>query len=213
MSKADAPSVSLRDQQRAFTRERLIQGALEVFAEKGYVAATIDDIVAAAGASRATFYLHFRSKSDICVELGARMSPGVAGMYAELDGLLEEGSREELLEWMRRAVRWMEDHSVAIGAGDAAQVVDGPLPDRSTMEIIDHMPRLRQRWPADGEHQVRVRMALLATQFRAAFTFLLASPEMRDEISDDELAEVLTDVWLTGLTPPQATGTPANGAR
>ena len=62
MPKAETAALSLREQHRVFTRERLIQGALEVFAHKGYVAATIDDIVAAAGASRATFYLHFHSK-------------------------------------------------------------------------------------------------------------------------------------------------------
>src|SRR5260370_33115463 len=88
MPKAETAALSLREQQRVFTRERLIQGALEVFAHKGYVAATIDDIAAAAGASRATFYLHFHSKQDIIAEQGSRMEPEVQHFYSELDDVL-----------------------------------------------------------------------------------------------------------------------------
>jgi len=60
---------SLRDEQKRFTRQRLIDAAKEVFADVGYAAATIEDITRAAGASRATFYLHFKSKATIVNEL------------------------------------------------------------------------------------------------------------------------------------------------
>ncbi len=99
MPKAETAALSLREQQRVFTRERLIQGALEVFARKGYVAATIDDIAAAAGASRATFYLHFHPPQDIVAGLGSRMVPEVQQFYSELDDLLESGSRDEFRGW------------------------------------------------------------------------------------------------------------------
>jgi AcrR family transcriptional regulator len=63
------PTPSLREQQRQFTRQRLFDAACRLFFEQGYSAATIDEITAAAGASRATFYLHFRSKLEIAREL------------------------------------------------------------------------------------------------------------------------------------------------
>ena len=56
---------TLRDQQRIFTRARLIESAIQCFGEQGYHATKIEDIVAAAGASRATFYLHFNSKLEV----------------------------------------------------------------------------------------------------------------------------------------------------
>lgn len=42
-----------------------MDAAMAVFAEKGYAATTVDDIVRAAGASPATFYLHFPRKVDV----------------------------------------------------------------------------------------------------------------------------------------------------
>lgn len=50
-------------------REQLLQHARDVFAEKGYHAAKIDDIVAQASVARGTFYLHFDDKRRIFEEL------------------------------------------------------------------------------------------------------------------------------------------------
>ncbi len=60
---------SLRDDQRALTRQRLKEAALEVIASDRLPGGTIDEIAATAGASRATFYLHFKSKADLIREL------------------------------------------------------------------------------------------------------------------------------------------------
>jgi AcrR family transcriptional regulator len=46
-------------------REQLLRHARDVFAEKGYHAAKIDDIVAHANVARGTFYLHFQDKRGI----------------------------------------------------------------------------------------------------------------------------------------------------
>jgi AcrR family transcriptional regulator len=62
-SSAKAPS--LRDAQREFTRQTLVDAATAVFQRQGYLDATIDDIAEAAGASRGTFYLHFKSKAAV----------------------------------------------------------------------------------------------------------------------------------------------------
>lgn len=50
-------------------RSRLLEAGQQVFAASGYASATIDDIIGAAGTSRATFYRYFRSKEDLFDEL------------------------------------------------------------------------------------------------------------------------------------------------
>jgi AcrR family transcriptional regulator len=50
-------------------RKQLLSFARDVFADKGYHAAKIDDIVAHAKVARATFYLHFSDKRCIFEEL------------------------------------------------------------------------------------------------------------------------------------------------
>jgi TetR/AcrR family fatty acid metabolism transcriptional regulator len=50
---------------REATRDRLITAALQVFAEKGYYAAGVEDIVRASDTSKGAFYFHFPNKRGI----------------------------------------------------------------------------------------------------------------------------------------------------
>ncbi|MCS7088422.1 MAG: TetR/AcrR family transcriptional regulator [Thermoflexales bacterium] len=51
------------------TRQRILEAALRVFAAKGYHEARMDDIVAAADASKGAIYFHFPSKERIFLAL------------------------------------------------------------------------------------------------------------------------------------------------
>lgn len=55
--------------QRSARRSEVLKCALEVFAEKGYHASTISDIISRAGIARGTFYIYFESKRAIFEEL------------------------------------------------------------------------------------------------------------------------------------------------
>lgn len=46
-------------------RDRLAQAAFDLFNERGYEQATVDDIAERAGLSRATFFRHYPSKEDV----------------------------------------------------------------------------------------------------------------------------------------------------
>ncbi|MGY3205213.1 AcrR family transcriptional regulator [Streptomyces sp. TE5632] len=50
--------------QRLKMRRELAASAMELFATKGYEATTVDEIAAAAGVARRTFFRHFRSKEE-----------------------------------------------------------------------------------------------------------------------------------------------------
>jgi TetR/AcrR family fatty acid metabolism transcriptional regulator len=50
-------------------RQRILQGAVRIFARKGYFAARVSDIARRAGVADGTIYLYFRNKEDILVSL------------------------------------------------------------------------------------------------------------------------------------------------
>lgn len=50
-------------------RERLLAAAVGLFAEKGYEAASVQDVVEAAGVTKGAFYYYFRSKDDVLHEI------------------------------------------------------------------------------------------------------------------------------------------------
>jgi AcrR family transcriptional regulator len=59
-------------------RQQLLVKARDVFAKNGYHAATVDDIIAAAGVARGTFYLYFSDKRAAFEELVDRFFARIA---------------------------------------------------------------------------------------------------------------------------------------
>lgn len=51
------------------TRRQLLAAAQRVFAQRGYLGATIDDVAEAAGCSKGAYYFHFASKEEVLLAL------------------------------------------------------------------------------------------------------------------------------------------------
>ena len=75
------------ERQRTDRRTEVLRSALRVFAEKGYHAASIDDIIREAGIARGTFYLYFENKRAIFEEL-------LDGYQQRLQGVIRRISLE-----------------------------------------------------------------------------------------------------------------------
>jgi AcrR family transcriptional regulator len=50
-------------------RRRIEDAATELFAQRGYAATTVEDIVRAAGVTKPMLYRHFESKQELCIAL------------------------------------------------------------------------------------------------------------------------------------------------
>src|SRR5215469_18958471 len=60
------------------TRQRLLDAAEEVFAEKGYHGAVVEDIIRASDSSKGGFYFHFPNKQGIFLALIDALVPKLA---------------------------------------------------------------------------------------------------------------------------------------
>ena len=60
--------LTLRDHARGAVREEVMRRAWTLFAEQGFEATTVDQIVAAAGMSRRTFFRYFTGKDELVLE-------------------------------------------------------------------------------------------------------------------------------------------------
>lgn len=61
----DTTPVSLSERKRRLARNELTDVALDLFDRNGYDETTVDDIAAAAGISRRTFFRYFATKDDV----------------------------------------------------------------------------------------------------------------------------------------------------
>jgi len=193
-----------RDEQKRLTRRRLLDCAREQFAANGYAAVKIDDIASAAGCSRATFYLHFTGKTDVLRCIGAEsMDPRAVSIYADLDEVLDTGSRLEFSHWVERAIDWFDRNRAILPAWDEALVLEPDFrePARDAIAALPNaMPSYLARWGAEREREARVRIELLVTQLERFFTRWAVQGTI--EIPREQAAEVLTDIWFPALTPP-----------
>lgn len=85
MYEAPAKQEGLRERKRRQTLQRISEVGLELFATKGYEATTLDEIAAAAGISRRTFFYYFDSKENILLAY-------MDGYADELKALIVESS-------------------------------------------------------------------------------------------------------------------------
>ncbi|MDA3643076.1 TetR family transcriptional regulator [Saccharopolyspora indica] len=105
MSQAAAPAPKPRsgrtEHGRRRVRSALALAALELFAEQGFEATTVDQIADAAGVGRRTFFRYFRSKEDVVFpghdERLAEVVERLAGADPAADPLLVLGSTAEVV--------------------------------------------------------------------------------------------------------------------
>ena len=191
-------ALSLRDEQKRLTRRRLIEGALAAFEQKGYAATTIDDIVAEANASRATFYLHFKSKADVVLVMTETLGRRWRELYLELTsgGRL---SRKALYEWLDGVVENYQTNRVSLQAIDHAVAIEPAVAEvdlATRQESIAVMAESIERWYGGDGDDARVRAALLLVQMDRFFDLWI----IRGVPFDRERAVgALTDLWLSVL--------------
>lgn len=179
-----------------------MESAGALFAERGYAAVTIDDVVAEVGCSRATFYLHFPAKLDVLLALGSDgVLPSTVAFYQDLDRVLETDSREEFSAWVVRALDWFGEHHAMFRAWDEATVLEQSFRDvarKGIAALPDSMTSYLARWPEADRPEARLRIELFITQLERFFVRWATFDTI--EGSGDLVVDVLTDVWFPALT-------------
>jgi len=89
------------------SRDHILDAAVQVFAEKGYHAARMDDVVATSGLSKGAVYWHFKSKDGLLTAVLRRLLSGELGKLKRVP--LENGSvADGLLAFVRQLTDGLE---------------------------------------------------------------------------------------------------------
>lgn len=94
-----------RERRLEHTRSLLLDAAEDVFAERGFTAATLDDIAHAAGYTKGAIYKHFTTKEDLFLAVSDRYWRRYFDNFAEVMAASPEVGAHELDEI---AERWRQ---------------------------------------------------------------------------------------------------------
>src|SRR5262249_52327955 len=85
------------------TLHKLLDGGMRSFAERGFHATKVDDVVTAAGTSRATFYLYFANKEDLLRTLAKNVAQDAQSLLTSLPSITRDTeSYHRLRIWLEQ---------------------------------------------------------------------------------------------------------------
>jgi AcrR family transcriptional regulator len=188
--------ISLRDRQKAQTREHLLDVAAGLFSEKGYNETTIEDIARAAGSSRATVYSYFSTKEDILRTLAVEMWETTDAVYRAF---------AELPEWSADAIRaWIDDVAAEwdrtiVRVRVVVESLSRDLHDdylRYHRRFVRTLTGDERRWSRFSPAEAEVRALLLISQMETFFGTWYIRGWKLDRAT---VLDTLADVWCATL--------------
>jgi AcrR family transcriptional regulator len=189
---------SLRQEHRDATRRRIIAAARKVFVKKGYARATIEEITAAAGVSRATLYLHFDSKFALLAAATQKMRAEAVEGARQLTDVLIDGDQADLRRWVEWALRWyVSNRPMALAGEEAALSEEKPTELEQT--ALNCLEPWVEMWPPELRTEARMRFELCRVQMR---TYMWGRSHTL--FPDQELpVDLFTEIWWATLKAPQ----------
>jgi len=160
------------------TRDRILDAALLLFAEKGYEATSMREIAEQLGMTKPALYYHFAGKEDIVRAL-------LVDIETQVGDLVAWARQQTVDAALRRTVldRWtdiMQAHGITAFRFVVANrhIVHEVSPDRSSMVSAMHeLYELLAPAHATVEEQLRVRMALMAVNMAGLVGADIAAPD------------------------------------
>ncbi len=175
------------------SRERIVQRAAELFAERGIAGTSLDEVLAAAKAGKGQFYHYFRSRDELAAAaVGYRRAQVVAGLTQALGDVSSLTGLERALA---RFIAGFEQEGLPgcpIGTlatevacrNEAARMEAAAGFDAWERLLADALERMRQR----GELRADASPAVLATGLLASIEGGMVLSQTRKDVASLRIA-------------------------
>jgi AcrR family transcriptional regulator len=194
---------------------KLLDAGVEVFAQRGYYAARVDDIVKLANTSHGTFYLYFSNKEDLFRALALDVAEQMMRLAEDLPEIArDESGYRELRAWLERFSELYDHYGPVIRAWTEAEI-GGSEFGRLGNDVLGEFTRvLAERIRVAGPEGITAAVASLAVVAMVErFNYYVLSRQVKVARSDmlDTLAFVIHQGVFNGTAVPEG-GRAATGA-
>lgn len=187
---------TLRETKQQQTKQAIFGAAIRLFAEQGFDSTTVEEIVARAGVSRATYFNYFKTKDGVLRYFGERLAVKLLAVSAE--GLPGETALSRL---QRLVCTWAEYSSAHKDEARIVQMYSAREPEYATrptparQQLLGLFIQIVQQGQATGEFRGDVPGAHLALHFVSIFYNAIGMHVMTDE----KLAPLMESAWNVAL--------------
>ena len=175
------------------SRERIVERAAELFAERGIARTSLDEVLAAAGAGKGQFYHYFRSRDELAAAaVEQRCAQVVTGLTQALGGVSSLAELEQALAGFITGFEQMGLPGCPIGTlatevagrNEAARLQAAAGFDAWERLLADALARMRQR----GELRADAPPAMLATGLLASIEGGMVLSQTRRDVASLRIA-------------------------
>jgi TetR/AcrR family transcriptional regulator len=171
------------------TRTLIEDTGRELFLRKGFGGTRIDDIAAAAGISRASFYTYFPSKRDLLLAIGTHSYFASSKAIEALAEVSRDWSGDDIAAWVTQYIDFLEEHGAFITVWSQATSGDEELRThgmraemRAAKHLGGHLERIRG---TDHIDPMREGLGVLAMIHHYWYFWrVVGVPMSRDEVID-----------------------------
>ncbi|MEQ6247552.1 TetR family transcriptional regulator [Sulfitobacter sp. HNIBRBA3233] len=193
-----AKKTKIREEVAALKRERTIGVAVDLFYEKGYVNATLDDVADRLSVTKPFIYANFGSKNELLCEICLR---GVMAAMRALDDVLEFelGPAETLRLFITRYVAAILEHQKQIAVYTREEKNLGPAEAQKLADLrksfVAKLTAIIEKGKIEGEFNVKdPTMAALAIVGAVSWSTFWYHPDGR--LSTSEIIQNMTHLLM-----------------
>jgi len=194
-----------RERRLEHTRSLLLDAAEQVFAEKGFTAASLDDIAYAAGYTKGAIYKHFAAKEDLFLAVSDRYWRRYFDNFAEVLGeSTEVGARERegiAERWRQLSADRGAEHA-ALGHEFTLYLLRNPdARERVATKRAEVLESLT-KFIVEGLDRLGATLLIPAQTFAGVLIATSDSVVLGSELDDVDLYKPIVEMYMSAIKLP-----------
>jgi AcrR family transcriptional regulator len=194
-----------RERRLEHTRALLLGAAQEAFAEKGFMAASLDDIAHAAGYTKGAIYKHFATKEDLFLAVSDRYWRSYFDSFAEVISVATQiGAREleEIAERWRQLSRERGAEHAALGHEFTLYLLRNPdVRERVAAKRAEVVEALA-KFITEGIDRLGGALVIPALTFAHVLVATTYSVELVSQLDDVDLYRPMLEMYVSVVKMP-----------
>lgn len=184
-------------------KEKLTKQSILLFEKKGFSQTSIQDIANSLEVTKGTFYYYFDSKEQLLMDIHNDYITNLLERQYRIVGNNHLSQKEKLMEIIHLLISDIADkgHSARVFFREIRHLTDANIDNikQKRNQFRLNVEKVIEEGSRQGEFRVGLRADMLAFGILGVTNWSYNWFKANGEITPDELAEIYTDMILTGI--------------